>query len=393
MPLPGRRLKIAMLVVDANEVTDYVERDARRRSPVLHNAVQSLLVGLANRDDLEIEIIYGRRQADEGEDRREGNLHFVPVIYRDAPIPGIGGPFFGRALALLRYVKRTRPDQIHAQGTERESGFVAALCGFPSILTLHGNMREIAASMKASPFSYLGLASTLEKFILPRVSGIHCISRHTRTSVSARARRTWIIPNAVSPEFFKITRCPSASPRVVCMSVISEWKNPLLLVTASDRFHAEFPDAEVHFYGDCNESHPYGRVFMENLRSRPWCVFHGKSTPETIRSALSAATCAVLPSIQENFGLAMAEAMAAGVPCVGSDAGGIPDVVDHGITGLLFTSNDADELADRLLEIHRNPERSATLAATGRAAALRRFTVEAVAEAHAKMYHDLATTS
>lgn len=382
-----------MLVVDANEVTNFVERDTRRRSPVLHNAVHSLLAGLGNRDDFEIEVVYGRRQPEEGEDRWEGNLHFVPVTYKNLPLPGMGGPFFGRALALLRYLKKSKPDQVHAQGTERESGFVAALCGAPSILTLHGNMTEIATSMKARPFSYLGLASTLEKFALGRVSGIHCISRHTQKSVSWRARRTWIIPNAVSREFFEVTHKPSAKPYVVCMSVVSEWKNTILLARAGDRLHAEFPDAEIHFFGDCNEAHPYGHAFMESLRPRPWCVFHGKSSPETIRSALAIATCAVLPSIQENFGLALAEAMAAGVACIGSDAGGIPDVVSDGKTGLLFSSNNEDELSDRLLEIHRNPEKSATMAAAGRADALRRFAVEAVADAHAKMYRDLATTS
>ncbi|GAA5128563.1 glycosyltransferase family 4 protein [Luteolibacter yonseiensis] len=380
-----------MLVVDANEVSSYVESDRRRPSPVLHNAVHNLLAGLKNREDLQIEILYGRRRPEEGEDRWDGNLHFVPVAYDNCPLPGMGGPFFGRALALLRYLRRTRPVQIHAQGTERESGFVAALSRVPSILTLHGNLTEIATSMKARPFSYLGLASRLEKFALSRVSGVHCISRHTQKSVSKRARKTWIIPNAVSPEFFKVINKPSGRPYVVCMSVVSEWKNTILLVRAGDRLHAEFPDCEIHFFGDCNEGHPYGQAFIESLKSRPWCVFHGKSTLETILASLRVATCAVLPSLQENFGLALAEAMAAGVACIGSDAGGIPDVVRHGTTGLLFTSNDEEELSERLLEIHRDPERSAILAAAGREDALRRFTVEAVAAAHAEMYHELAS--
>lgn len=380
-----------MLVVDANEASGFVERDTSRTSPVLHNAIHNLLAGLKNHEDLEIEIIYGRRQPGEGEDRWDGNLHYVPVVYDNAPLPGIGGPFFGRVLAILRYLKRTRPDQIiHAQGTERESGFVAALARRPSVLTLHGNLTEIATSMNAGPFSYLGLASRLEKFTLSRVSGVHCISHHTRKSVSSRARKTWIIPNAVSPEFFKVTNKPSLPPHVVCTSVVSEWKNTILLVKAGDRLHAEFPDCEIHFFGDCNEGHPYGQMFIESLKSRPWCVFHGKSSLETITASLRIATCAVLPSIQENFGLSLAEAMAAGVPCIGSDAGGIPDVVRHGTTGLLFTSNDEDELSERLLEIHRHPDRSAILAAAGREDALRRFTVEAVADAHVEIYRELA---
>ena len=378
-----------MLVVDSNEVSRYIQRDETRLSPVLHNAVHSLLDGLKDRDDIEIEVVYGRNHAREGEARREGCLHFVPVPYKTLPIPGIGGPYLGRTLALLRYLRKSKPDLIHAQGTERESGLVAALAGFPSILTLHGNLTEIAKSMGASPFSYFGLASRLERFALGRVSGVHCISKHTQTSVAGKARRTWVIPNAVSPRYFDVTRQGSDVPRIVCMSGISEWKNPILLARASDAFHAEFPQGEVHFHGACDENHPYGRAFLDALKSRPWCIFHGRSTPDGLVEALSRATCAVLPSTQENFGLALAEAMAAGVPCIGSNAGGIPDVITHGKTGLFFLSGNEAELADCLLEIHRNPERASVLALAGKREALQRFTEKSVAEAHVRMYEDL----
>lgn len=391
--LNGGKLKVVMLVVDANEVSQFIQRDATRQSPVLHNAVVNLLLGLKNREDLEIEIVYGRRESAEGEDRWEGSLHFVPVPYRTVPVPGIGGPYSGRTLALLRYLNRSKPDLVHAQGTERESGLVAALANFPSILTLHGNLTEIARSMGAGPLSYFGLASRIERFVLGKVSGVHCISRHTQASVKGRARQTWIIPNAVSSQYFNVRRQGAEIPKVVCMSGISEWKNPILLAKASDALHAEFPGCEVHFHGACDENHPYGRAFLDAIADRPWCVAHGISTPQELAEALARATCAVLPSKQENFGLALAEAMAAGVPCIGSDAGGIPDVIRDRVTGLLFPSDDEAALSDCLLEIHRNPARTAEMASAGREDTLRRFTVDAVAEAHVRMYRELATSS
>lgn len=382
-----------MLVVDANDVSQYSQRDETRRSPVLHNAVHSLLDGLRDREDLEIEVLYGRGLPADGEDRWEGCLHFIPVRYRPSPLPGIGGPFVGRALALLRRLRESAPDLVHAQGTERESGLVAALAGLPSVLTLHGNLSEIARAMGAGPFTYFGLASRLERFALRRVSGVHCISDHARRSVAGRARRAWIIPNAVDPHYFGVRRRFSAEPRVVCVSGISEWKNPILLAEASDALREAFPAAEVHFFGACNEEHPYGRAFMAALQGRPWCVFHGKASPGDLQEALAAATCAVLPSKQENFGLALAEAMAAGVPCIGSDAGGIPDVVRHGQTGLLFPEGDGEALAHCLLEIHRNPVRAEALAAAGRRDACERFSVEVVAAAHVAMYRELVKSA
>ena len=176
------------------------------------------------------------------------------------------------------------------------------------------------------------------------------------------------------------------------MSGISEWKNPILLAQASDALREAFPAAEVHFYGACNEEHPYGRAFLEVLEGRPWCVFHGKASPDDLQQALAGATCAVLPSRQENFGLALAEALAAGVPCIGSDAGGIPDVVSHERTGLLFPSGDQSALERCLVAIHRQPEKAAAMAAAGRRDACERFSVEAVTVAHAAMYRELVNS-
>lgn len=55
-----------------------------------------------------------------------------------------------------------------------------------------------------------------------------------------------------------------------------------------------------------------------------------------------------IPSRYEGFGLAALEAMASGLPVVGSDTGGIPELVDEGKTGFLFPAGDVDALADRL---------------------------------------------
>ncbi len=63
----------------------------------------------------------------------------------------------------------------------------------------------------------------------------------------------------------------------------------------------------------------------------------------------------VLPSRCEGMGRVLIEAMAAGLPVVGSTAGGIPHWIRDGETGLVFRSGDADELADRLRRLLADP--------------------------------------
>ena len=64
--------------------------------------------------------------------------------------------------------------------------------------------------------------------------------------------------------------------------------------------------------------------------------------------AYSAADAFILPSLDENLPSTMLESLACGTPVIGSDVGGIPDLVVHGKTGMLFQPGDATELAQRI---------------------------------------------
>ena len=65
----------------------------------------------------------------------------------------------------------------------------------------------------------------------------------------------------------------------------------------------------------------------------------------------------LLPSELESFGLSALEAMARGVPVVGSDAGGLPEVVRHAETGYLLPVGDVEGMAARTIEILKDDER------------------------------------
>ena len=62
----------------------------------------------------------------------------------------------------------------------------------------------------------------------------------------------------------------------------------------------------------------------------------------------------ILPTYEETFGLVAAEAMIMGVPVIGSDAGGVPEVISHGDTGLLFKTKDAKDLSEKIDIIFEN---------------------------------------
>jgi glycosyltransferase involved in cell wall biosynthesis len=101
-----------------------------------------------------------------------------------------------------------------------------------------------------------------------------------------------------------------------------------------------------------------------------------QDVPQICRRASVLAAPSVLP---EPFGLPLAEALASGLPVVASRAGGMPEIVDDGITGRLVQRNDVDGLADALCEILSDDSLAARMRLAARSAAVERLGWERVA--------------
>lgn len=79
--------------------------------------------------------------------------------------------------------------------------------------------------------------------------------------------------------------------------------------------------------------------------------------------------CVALTTVEETFGLVLVEAMRAGVAVVGSDRGGVPEIIDHEENGLLFRSTDSEDLLRQLERLWNDREFCARLATAGKAKA------------------------
>jgi alpha-maltose-1-phosphate synthase len=93
------------------------------------------------------------------------------------------------------------------------------------------------------------------------------------------------------------------------------------------------------------------------------------------------ATVFVLPSFREPFGLVFLEAMAHGLPCVGTNIEAIPEIIADGETGFIVPPGDDEMLAERLILLLKNPELRRRMGSAGRARQERQFTWQNVAVA------------
>lgn len=97
----------------------------------------------------------------------------------------------------------------------------------------------------------------------------------------------------------------------------------------------------------------------------------------------------VFPSTQEALGTSVLDAMALCKPVVATRAGGIPESVQDGVTGLLVPPGDARALAEALCTVLRRPERGRAFGEAGRRRVEQFFTVERMGAGNLKVYHDV----
>jgi 2-deoxystreptamine N-acetyl-D-glucosaminyltransferase/2-deoxystreptamine glucosyltransferase len=94
-----------------------------------------------------------------------------------------------------------------------------------------------------------------------------------------------------------------------------------------------------------------------------------------VRAAVADCDVLALPSLQEPFGRSIIEAMALGTTVLASDVGGIPEIIDHGVHGLLAPPGDDAALAEQLAKLAADPALRARLAGAARARVERDFDV------------------
>lgn len=376
-------MKIALLTTDNRQPF----RQFDRPEPFFGTAPEALLQGFAKLPEAEVHVVSCIRQPVQSPPRIAPNIFFHSLV-----VPKIGWMrtfYQGCIRATRKKLREIQPDIVHGQGTELDCGISAVFSGFPNVLTIHGNMRLIAKVNGARPFSFNWLAARLESFTLPRADGVVCITNYTRTAVEPLARRTWVLPNAVDEGFFGVQAVPdrSAPPIGLCVGAICLRKNQNDFIRALDSL-AQERKFKIIFLGQTDDG-AYGREFFELIRERPWCEYAGFADREKLKTYFQSATFSALPTLEDNCPMVVLEAMAAGVPVLASNVGGVPDLIENGKTGLLCDPQKPESFPAGLTRLLTDDGLKQQLAVNARAEALRRFHPRVVARRHLEIYREV----
>jgi glycosyltransferase involved in cell wall biosynthesis len=251
--------------------------------------------------------------------------------------------FWLDTLLIRRALRRIKPDIVHAWGSERGAALVASRLDYPSLITVQGLLSWYQEVIPGATYDKFG--AWMEKLSFARARHVTTESKFAVAYLQKKYPQLTVhqIEHAPNWTFHQIERQPAAVPiRFMYNGTLCYRKGTDLLLLALNELAPEFP-FDLLVIGSPTE--PFLAPFMAGLSPefRDRIVFKSGLPPTEIARELSRATLLLLPTRADTSPNAVKEAVAAGVPVVASNVGGIPDYVIPGENGFLFTSGDKAE--------------------------------------------------
>ncbi len=296
-----------------------------------------------------------------GMDRRAYELHAC-FLNEDGPLrpelerSGVRTSLFpwtdglrspAQALRFATALRRHRFDILHQHTTGRAPRIMARLAGVKSVLHLHWLVVERDLRPAHLDTSFADAVVATSRAVAAQADG---------GSVEV------IYPGVDVPEF-AVVPASKAGMTIGYAGRLAQVKGVSYLLQALSELRQEFPALRLEIAGSGPE-----RAALEHeaqsLRIAEAVSFLGWQS-DVMRS-LRKWDIVVLPSLHEGLGIAALEAMACGVPVVASSAGGLPELIEHGCSGMMVSPADAGALAGALQSLLRDPHKRRAMGEAGR---------------------------
>lgn len=347
---------------------------------------------LARRADLDVHLMTLEKGLFEEMVEEDGKVTIHRMVASSWPqvVDIHAGP--GRR-RLLNKIRQLKPDLVHSHET---FGLAMRHLEIPHVFTVHGFDH---ANIPAEGRTFAGIRSLVWKYAeyrgLGRQKAIISISPYVRKMIEKYASRAAIydIDNPVDDRYFDIhaENHDSTENRVLILGWINERKNTLGAVRAMAHAIQSGADGTLVVAGEAKNTSYYDIIIQEisRLDIRDHVEFLGHISRDQLNEELRRTRILLLPSLQENAPMAIAEAMAASIPVVTSNRCGMPYMVDNGESGYLVDPLDSIQIGERLKELLLCPELCRRMGAKGRQIALARFHPDVVAAKTWKVYESL----
>ena len=291
------------------------------------------------------------------------------------------------ARALMALIKSHAPSVVHVhsrRGADTVGGRCARRGGVPAVLTRRVDNREPVwwARLKYRPYQMVAaISSAVESELVDRVGLDPARVVKVESAVDTLRYR----PDPAARKHLAATfGVPSVSTFVGVVAQLIPRKGHALLLDCLPAVIARHPQVRVLFFG----RGPMRRALRQTIAQR--------GLGDRVRlvgfrndmaDLVPGLDLLVHPASREGLGVAVLEAMSAGVAVVSSDAGGLPDIIQHDRHGLLFESGSGDALQDALLRMLGDEELRRRCAHAARRRIESHFSVERMSRRYTEVYH------
>lgn len=348
---------------------------------------------LARRDGIEVHVVSVRLDGGPDETRVDRGVH-VHLLAAANRLPFSLRVTGADPRRVRRVLEGIRPDVVHAHGIDAPA--VAALdARVPTLLVVHGIARRDVQVEMRTLWDRVRLAQMqrLEQSCLTR-------ARHVASTAPAYVSEMYrdllrvpvsLVNNPVDDAYFDLPQVTTTG-RILYVGFIRPLKGVHTLVDAFARIARTRPDLTLRLAGGASDE-----SYRASLVARAQAAgvadrvsFLGFVSEEALREEV--ARCQILchPSQQENSPVAVQQAMAAGRAIVASRAGGIPGLIDDGVTGVLTAIGDVDATATALASFADDIALCARFGDAARTAADARFRLTRVGDQLVALYRAAA---
>lgn len=166
---------------------------------------------------------------------------------------------------------------------------------------------------------------------------------------------------------------------ILYAGVLTPLKGVHFLLEAFAEMASKMPEVNLRIIGK-KQNPEYAVALVSKVKQAGLgerVVFLDHVPQSRLAEHMAKASVFVLPSLSEGLGRVVFEAMACGTPVIGSRVGGIPELIEHGVTGFLVPPGDKEALAERLAWVLNHPEENRVMGERARARAKEFFSPEA----------------
>jgi glycosyltransferase involved in cell wall biosynthesis len=270
--------------------------------------------------------------------------------------------YFAEAILVGRRMRRCGVTHVHANFSATVALLVA---------------RTFPVTMSFAVYGFGELHDPVGSRLAERIKGamfVRSINRHGRGQLMLSCHRSeWskliYVPLGVDAAEFALgpPRTVSSPPRLLCVGRLAPEKGQALLLEAIAALSAEGRPVRLRLVGDGPD-----RAWLESRASELGIAsnveFAGWVDQARLMALYSEADLFVLPSLAEGIPMVLMEAMAMQIPCVAPRITGIPELIEHGVDGMLFAVADVEDLTQQIRNLLESPELSAEI---GRQARIR----------------------